>query len=403
MINIDYLYNKDAAADFFGKNHFVDKKLHFRIIERGTLLPHKEVFVNGRWTWGFGGIVDRKGEFVKSSFVYSGTGGAYTPSEEIQRSPATVIYLGLFYHVWGHTLTDNLRRLCFLKSEIFNSYFKNCMIVYLPWGGVLSLDHPQQKGFRRLLEILEVDVNRLQPIYHSVQFENIIMPDESFFATEKNKNEKNFTAEYRETIDWIRHFALKNQTPTSSKKVYFFYGRNQIGEERMAEYFKSKGYEIITNAQRSNVDEELNILINAESFASTIGSCAHNSVFLRDGIETIFIPRSGNAFTGFQTAINQVNQLNANYVDSTMSVFNDRHDLFCFIISKQLKEFFGEKFTGYVDDDFKIFLKYVMYSVSIGRKINTKEVARYGAAFADFMAQLNQRKDLLQAYGATIS
>ena len=135
MINLDHLYNKDAVADFFGKNYFVDKKLHFQIIERGTLLPHKEVFVNGRWTWGFGGIVDRKGEFIKNSFVHYGVGGAYTPTEEIQRSPQTVVYLGMFFDVWGHVLTDNLRRLWFLKSEIFNRYFKNCMLVYLPWGG----------------------------------------------------------------------------------------------------------------------------------------------------------------------------------------------------------------------------------------------------------------------------
>ena len=400
MINLDHLYNKDAAADFFGKNHFVDKKLHFQIIERGTLLPHKEVFVNGRWTWGFGGIVDRKGEFIKNSFVHYGVGGAYTPTEEIQRSPQTVVYLGMFFDVWGHVLTDNLRRLWFLKSEIFNRYFKNCMLVYLPWGGVLSLDHPQQRDFRRLLEILEVDVNRLVPIYHPVQFANIIMPDESFFT---KGDTMFFTNEYRETIDQIRHFALKNQTPTSSKKIYFFYGAKQIGEERMAEYFKSKGYEIITHAQRSDVDEELNILINAENFASPEGSCAHNSVFLRDGTETILIPRSANAFTGYQQAIDQVHPSNANYVDSSLSVFNEGHDLFCFIISKQLKEFFGEEFTGYTDDDFKIFLTYIRYAMSIGRKINNKEATGYGATFADFMTQLSQRKDLLQAYGVNLT
>ena len=135
VINLDHLYNKDAVADFFGKNHFLDKKLHFQIIERGTLLPHRELIINGKWTWGVGGIVDRKGEFIKSSFVHYGIGGAYTPSEEIQRSPATVIYLGMFFDVWGHVLTDNLRRLWFLKSEIFNRYFKNCMLVYLHRGG----------------------------------------------------------------------------------------------------------------------------------------------------------------------------------------------------------------------------------------------------------------------------
>jgi len=135
MTNIDYLYNKDAVKNLFGKDHLVDKKLHFRIIERGTVLPHKHMYVNGQWTWGFGGIVDSKNNFVKGSSVGESGGAVYTPTEDIQRNPATVVYLGLFYPVWGHAIADNIRRLWFLKSDVFKSYFKNCMTIYLPWGG----------------------------------------------------------------------------------------------------------------------------------------------------------------------------------------------------------------------------------------------------------------------------
>ena len=135
MTNIDYLYNKDAAKDVFNKNYFVDKKLHFQIIERGTILPHKHMYVNGQWTWGFGGIVDNKNNYISSSFTMSGGGAAYTPTEEIQHSAETVVYLGLFFPVWGHAIGDNIRRLWFLKSRVFKGYFKNCKLVYIPWGG----------------------------------------------------------------------------------------------------------------------------------------------------------------------------------------------------------------------------------------------------------------------------
>lgn len=397
MTNLDYLYNPDAAKDLVGKNHFVDKKLHFRIIGRGTILPHKHIYINGNWTWGFGGIVDRRGEFVKSSFVRYGDGAAYTPTEDIKHSSATVIYLGLFYPVWGHAITDNVRRLWFLKSEVFNRYFKNCSLVYAPWGGGYGLE--RQQNFRRLLEILEGDVDRLQPITHPTQFENIILPDESFFVA---GGQKNFTNEYRETIDRIRNFALKNQSPTSAKKIYYFYGTAQIGEERLAEYFRSKGYEIVS-PEKLTLDQQLNLLINAESFASTLGSCSHNAVFLNEGTEVILIPRSFSPIEAlsYQEPVNQIAKLNATYLDSTMSVFNERHDLFCYIISRQLKEFFGDEFTGYTDDDFKIFLAYTRHAMSRGRKVNPKELAGYGAAFADFLAQLKQREDLIKAYGIT--
>lgn len=141
MTNLDYLYNPAAAQEFFGKDHFVDKVLHFKIIERGTVLPHKHMYINGRWTWGFGGIVDQRGAFVKSSFVHEGAGEAYTPTEEIQYNPATAVYLGLFYPVWGHAITDNIRRLWFLKSEVFQKYFKDCLLIYIPWGGVTALSN----------------------------------------------------------------------------------------------------------------------------------------------------------------------------------------------------------------------------------------------------------------------
>lgn len=81
MTNLDYLYDKAAVAKHFGKNHYADRKLHFKILEG-----------------------------------------------------ATVVYLGLFYPVWRHCLTDNLRRLWFLQSDTFKCYFKDCAQIYLPWS-----------------------------------------------------------------------------------------------------------------------------------------------------------------------------------------------------------------------------------------------------------------------------
>ena len=399
MINIDYLYNQDVAKKLFHKKYFVDRKLHFKIIERGTILPHKHMYINGQWTWGFGGIVDSKNEFVKSSFVRYGAGAAYTPTNEVKYIPTSVVYLELFIPNWGHNITDNFRRLWFLKSEVFREYFKNCPIVYVPWGGTISIVY--QKNFRRLLEILEIDVNKLLPITRPIKFENIILPDESYFFEPTIINTF-FTNEYRETIDRIRDFAQKNQTPTSSKKIYYFYGSKQVGEERLAEYFRSKGYEIIS-PEKLTLDEQLNLLINAESFASTLGSCAHNSVFLRDGTETIFIPRAANRFTvGRQDLIDQLRNLNANYIDSSLSIFETINGPYCYIISEQLKKFFGDEFKGYSEDDFKVFITYMKSCMSRGFKQNEGALKYYGEVFQNFLGQLRQREDLLKAYGINL-
>lgn len=133
MVNYDGLYNKDYYGDQLGKNHFSNKKIYFRIIENGTILPNK--YVAGTGMEGFGGLVNAEGEFIKRSSLYLGTGGAYTPNEDILNSPETVIYLGVFSNVWGHCITDNIKRLWFLESDVYKKCFKNCKVIYTTLGG----------------------------------------------------------------------------------------------------------------------------------------------------------------------------------------------------------------------------------------------------------------------------
>ena len=405
MINLDYLYNSDAARLPLERNYFLDKKLGFQVIEHGTVLPQRDNIINGKWTHGKGGIVDSNGEYIKESFAIPGLGlGAYTPPpESIQHSTETVIYFDMLYPTWGHLLTDNMKRIWFFKSEYFKQ-FKDCPIVCTIFG---HNDRERQPGFlsrhpdfKRLLEILEFDVDRLQEIMQPTQFERIILPDISFSSP--HYEIKGFTNEYRETIARIRDFALKNRTPISSKKFYFFHGkRNQMGEERIAEYFKSKGYEIIDpEKQKLTFDEELNVLINCESYVSCNGSVEENSLFIRDNMEKIIIPRVAWGFSYYPEVCIQVHPLNVTYIDSALSIFS-KHiaaGSFLYIISEQLKRFFGDKWTGYEEEDLKNFLQCVKSCMSKGIPILPHIIRYYAPILSDFMAQLKQREDLIAAY-----
>ena len=134
MINYDGLYNKDFYGDKLKpKNHFWDKKLHFRIIKDGTILPHTAL--NGKWNWGFGGIVDEKNNFVNGSFVHNGIGGAYTPNEEIKTVQETVVYLGMFFNVWGHCITDDLKTAWFFQTDVYKKHFKDYPVAWIPMKG----------------------------------------------------------------------------------------------------------------------------------------------------------------------------------------------------------------------------------------------------------------------------
>lgn len=399
--SLDYLYSPPAAQKFFGKDHFLKRRLSFLYVENGIIFPNNREpasDASSSW-WGRGGVANEQGKFIKGSFVSNDTGGTFEPNADIETRDETAVYLGLFTPSWGHALTVNLQRLWFLHSDVFKTEFKNCPIVYLPRilnnGEYVRLE--QMQNFRRLLEILEIDPNALQPITRPVRFKSVILPGKSFFSQKRIF----FTEEYRETIDRIRQFALKNQTP-SAKKIYYFYGNMQLGEERLAEYFHSKGYAIV-QPEKLTTDEQLNLLINAESFASTLGDCAHNSVFLRGGSEAIFIPRVANYFTGYQQVIDQVVDLNTNYVDSSLSLFGSTNGPSCFIISPQLKKFFGDDFDGYTEDDFRIFLAYARTATDFGFERNEKAVPYYAPIYQDFAEQLSRRKDLLQAYGVDLT
>ena len=118
-------------------------------------------------------------------------------------------------------------------------------------------------------------------------------------------------------------------------------------EERLDKYFASKGYEIITEPEDSGLDEELNVLVNCESFASTIGSCSHNMLFCRDNTEIILIPRA-NYFTGYQMAIDQVHQHNIHYIDSSFSIYVGIYPWngpFMYFISSNLRKYFHDEDT----------------------------------------------------------
>ena len=173
MVNYDGLYNKE----FFGeklkpKNHFSDKKLHFRIIESGTILPFKIINVNGKFVV-LGGVIDKEENFINGTSVHNGIGDVYTPNEEVQNSSETVIFLGTFNHVWGHCLIDHIKRIWFLTSEAYKKYFSNCKIVANLMGQSII------PNFAKLLQILDVDVSKLTFINRATKFQNIILPDAS--------------------------------------------------------------------------------------------------------------------------------------------------------------------------------------------------------------------------------
>jgi len=390
MVNYDGLYNKNFYGDKIGQNHLSEQKLSFRILKNATILPHKSI---PNHPTGLGGIVDADGNFLEETFVHHGITETYTPEEEIMYIDKSVIYLDMICHVWGHCLTDSLRRTWFFHSDFYKKDFKNLPIVYVPMlKGIVP-------SFAEILRILEIEPDNLIAITQPTKFKEIILPDESFFEiTDRQTQEQTvfFTKEYQETIQRIKNYGEKNLSSLSQKKFYFYYGFNDVGEKRLSRYFEEKDYQVI-RPEKLTFKEQLNILTNCENFASTLGSISHNTIFMKEGMEAIYIPRYPS-YNVYQLALDTLQDLNIYYIDSSISVcYLDYRGPYCYIISDHLKKFFDDDWIGhYSDADYIAVLFYMKISAD-AKFWKGKNVDEYYLnALANFFTQLESRKDLME-------
>lgn len=208
------------------------------------------------------------GSFLDGTGLHRGLGGKYPFSpREVTRSEETVIYIGMLCPIWGHCVTDHLRRLWFFFSGEYREKYAGCRVVYLPTQG-FSLSG----SFAELLSILGIPYETFQPVTRITRFREVILPDECFFVAEDGY--RSFTKEYRALADRIRAYAREHARPTGCDRLYFTYRHykrgKQVGEEKLEAFFREKGYRVLA-PEKYSFKEQLNYLWNCKAFAATVG------------------------------------------------------------------------------------------------------------------------------------
>lgn len=362
MTDYKYLYNKDYYGNELYVRHLKEKILDYQEIEGGYILPFKRLG-DGRLG---GGVLDSDKKFIAESGLHRGKGCAYTiDGSNIECLDEEVVFLGTWERVWGHCITDNLRRLWVFDDNAFMEKYKNYQFVYA------NFDNKEiGRNFSELLDIIGVDRKKMLQITKVSKFKKIVIPDECFWNEEDGT--RYFTKEYQRIIGKVRKYGVDHMENLAYEKFYFSYAkagrRKQFGEKKIERFFQNIGYKVIAPEEYS-FKEQLNILMNCRYFASTIGSCSHNSVFLLDNTDVCLIPRA-NYLTGYQPALDQVNNLNVRYVDSSLSIFVDQSTPwggpFYYYVSDELKECFGIE-----DDNRDSFSDFKFYKdVSFARNKN---------------------------------
>lgn len=293
-------------------HRFLDKPLGCKMYDKAFVLPSKDLWKDGKC---FGGVVTKEGEFVESSAWHEGKRCDkydFDPSKA-KEDAGIVIYMGFYNSCWGHAITDNLKKLWYLKTEECKSLLKQgAKLIYL------TIDNkPQPSYVKRLFELADADIDSFELVTEITRFDKIFVPDNSFIA---DNGQRYFTQPYVDSINLIK----KNVSSTIKgnniypEKIYFtrthIRSQRDWGEMSIERVFKNKGYHIIAPEEKT-VEEQIAFLMNCTYFATTEGSISHNVVFCQPKTE-VTIVRKCYDVNKYQMAVNEVSDVNVTYIDA---------------------------------------------------------------------------------------
>lgn len=285
-----------------------------------------------------GGVVSCEEEFIDNSGLYEErTVGFYKVNEDdIIEDNSVVLYLGMLLKIYGHAITDNLKKIWAIRD----CEYKYDRIYYIAdWE---TEDMPAYVS--RIFQLAGVDLSKMKKIEKPTRCKEVLIPDNSFVH---HLGEKYFHKKFCDTIDIIK----SRIECFSSYPDKIFFTRSGIkqqwhrdwNESKLDKIFSSLGYTIIS-PEKMTVDEQISALVNCSHFAATEGSVAHNSVFCKPGTKVTLI-RKVDLFNAWQLAINEIADLDVSYVDAHNSVrTNEKFPMigpFYVCITKELERYVG--------------------------------------------------------------
>lgn len=309
--NFSFVYPEieKITCDEAKVQRLLDKNLSFQELDNAFVLPSRDLWKNGKC---YGGVVTNNGEFVESSAWHEGKRCDkydFVEKDAVVRNE-TAVYMGFYFSCWGHTITDNLKKLWFLDSDYFHKLgCKKIKFIYL------TVDNkPMPAYVKRLFELAGVNIDAFELITELSRFEKVIVPDNSFIA---DNGQRYFTAHFKTVIDSIKKNCI-NYGTQYPEKVYFtrtqLRGQRDIGEEAIEKMFKKKGYTVFA-PETIPVDMQIQLMCNCRSFAATEGSISHNVLFCNSGVEMVVI-RKCNDVNKYQMACNEIADANVTYIDA---------------------------------------------------------------------------------------
>lgn len=318
------------------KDYRCNKKLVVEKLTNAYILPYNKE-TNG-------GVVGEDKTYYKHSHLHRGGGTSYSfDNNDVTRINEDVVYLGMFFNLWGHCITDELKLLWFLLDTDYQ-FLKNCKLVYIPMQ-----DFKFSENFSYILNKLGLDTSKLIPITTITQFNHVYLPDDCFVCDDST-NLRYYTDEYLNLINFITNDIYAD---TTYSKIYFtrtgLKNKKDTGEKYIENVFREMGYKVIS-PEKLSFEQQVSLLKGCNYFATTEGSCAHNALFMNEGSNIIII-RKASYINEYQLCIDFAKKLDVTYIDSYYSTLAPKNyeyfGPFFLYQSKFLSEYFGLKYKGF--------------------------------------------------------
>lgn len=357
FINLDYLSpkNRNKTEKRISCDYFYDESIGYSCLEDAFVLP----FASGK---GEGGVIDKNGSFQKNTTLNASfnVGGYLFDENEVKCVSKDAIFIGTLYSVFGHVITDDLKKLWFLQTEKAKQLLINgADIVYVSWHGldlksyvwhILSLAGVSQKNAIRIDSI--------------TKYKHIYVPDDSFIS---KGNILCYTKEFKSTIN-----LLLQHTPSdifkSADKIYL--SRTELkswkdyGEKDVENIFREKGYTII-HPEKLTFEKQISLYRNANEIVTTEGSISHMLLFCKPHTKVVILKKA-NYINDYQMMINALANIDVTFIDAnhTISSRNVWAGPFYLSITKYISKYLGiKKFDGfYLKFDYYIYLLRVLKS-----------------------------------------
>lgn len=322
-VNYDYSFVSPKEQEKVRKESSlvveVDKNLKVNKFDNAYVLPLI-------WAGTRGGVSTENGELIKSTSTQHIVDLYDYDKDKVVRNHKRAIYIGSFSnYVWGHCFTEHFGKLWFLDTpECAQLRSEGVELVY-------AAQYEEKQYFKELMRLAGLNISDARRITMVEQFDELYLPDDSFFSTEMCEP-RYFTTVYRTTIKKVKENVFKEMQGGSFityDKIYltrtqgtFSRLMRDFGERKIEKVFEKCGYKVIA-PEKLTVQQQIWLMMHVDYLATTEGSIAHTAVFCKEGTH-IALLRKADWVSMHQVAVNECARLEVTYIDAHHSTYNPK-------------------------------------------------------------------------------